>query len=139
VAKPEGLGEVSDDYVARTPDALEELTGLVHDEWFNVHDIEYMADRGEVKLELLRASVVRKRFGWESLAMSTERAGTLIVRKVRSMEVDDEAQVGDYEVDYLTGDEAGRVVQLHATIPLRIDFHVDEIDVSFLPAAPGQP
>jgi hypothetical protein len=130
---------VSDDYVARTPEALEELTGLVHDEWFNFDDIEYIADHGEVKLGLLRASVVPERFGWESLAMSTEPAGTLIIRKVRSMEVRDEARVGDYQVDYLTVAEAGRVVQLHATIPLRIDFHVDEIDVSFLPAARGQP
>jgi hypothetical protein len=128
---------VSDGYVARTSDALEELTGLVHDAWFNLQEIEYAADPGEVRIELVHGAVVRERFGWESIAMSTERAGTLIVRKVRSMEVDDGAQVGDYEVDYLTVEEAGRVVQLHATIPLRIDFHVDEIDVSFLPAAPG--
>jgi hypothetical protein len=88
-----------------------------------------------VKIELLRASVVRERFGWESIAMSTECAETLIIRQVRSMEVDDEARVGNYQVDFLTVDEDGRVVQLHATIPLRIDFRVDAIDVEFRPAA----
>jgi hypothetical protein len=129
------MGEVmSDNQVATTADGLSELSGYVHDEWFSLKAVEQSAGCDHVTIELVRGDVVRERLGWQSIEMGDDPAGTLIIRKVRGMKVYDEAQTGNYEVDYLTATENGAIVQLHATIPLRIDFRVDEIDVEFVPA-----
>ncbi|HEX7299233.1 MAG TPA: hypothetical protein VF257_09500 [Solirubrobacteraceae bacterium] len=124
-------------YSATTSDALRELSGFVHDAWFSLDDVAHAAERGEVRVPLLRGEEQRGRWGGRSTVMGGESVGTLVIRNVRAMAIDDEAQVGDYEVDYLAAIEDGRLLQLHATIPLRIDLQVSEIDVEFVPPENG--
>jgi hypothetical protein len=68
--------------------------------------------------------------GWRSV-MGDEPVGTLVIRNVGGMAINDEAQIGGYEVDYLIAAE-DRVLRLHATIPLRIDFRVGAIAAEFV-------
>lgn len=120
---------------ARTPDALGDITDVVHDLWFTVDDIQFREERREVVVPIVLPGEQRGRLGWRSIVKGADLAGTLTVRHVARLDVLDEARVGDYEVDYLeaTDVEQHLVVRLHATIPLRVDFYVDEIDVEFVP------
>jgi hypothetical protein len=135
MAKETRVAQVSNGYRATTPEALEYLTGLIHDVWFDLADVVRTPERREVTIPLVHGAEKRGRFGWRSTVMGTRSAGVLVVRNVREIEVDDQARVGDYEVDRVVVIENhdARVLQLHATIPLRFDFYVDDIDVEFVP------
>jgi hypothetical protein len=138
VAQQEGLGEeeVTGDIRARTRDALGELTDALHDLWFTVDDIAFHEERREVVVPIVLPAEQRGRFGWRSIVKGTDPAGTLVVSHVARLDIHDEAGVGDYELNYLEATDAEQqaVVRLHATIPLRVDLYVDEIDVEFVPA-----
>jgi hypothetical protein len=121
--------------VAETPAALGELSSRIHDRWFRLDDVEYVRARREVSIPLVLGAEQRGRLGWRSIVMGTEPAGALCVREVAQLEIADPEGVGEYEVDRLTvaRSGAGLVVRLHATIPLRIDFIVDRLEVEFVP------
>ena len=109
------------------------MSSLVHDAWSSLEDVDCDAASGEVVIPLVHGVKTGERFGWQSFVMGNQPVGSLLIKKVRALEVDDSPQVGDYEVSHLAVVD-DHVVQLYATIPLRIDFHVDGVEVEFIPA-----
>jgi hypothetical protein len=121
-----------DQVVATTEEELAELSGWVHDVWFDLDDLHLAPEDAEVTLPLFGIEEHRSRFlGLRYFQMSDERIGTLVVRNVRAVHVEDEARVRYYDIGHLTAVEDGGVVQLHANIPLRVDFQVDAVNVQF--------
>jgi hypothetical protein len=53
-----------DQVVATNQDELRELTGWVHDAWFDVDDLEFATKQAEVRLPLFHGAKRRGRFGF---------------------------------------------------------------------------
>jgi hypothetical protein len=124
----------ADQVIAKNVEELEELSGWVHDAWFDLEQLHFTADEAEATLPVLGFEERRGRLlGFSSYNMTDEQIGTLAIRNVRAVHVQDEAEVRYYSIGYLTAVEDGRVVQLHANIPLRVDFRVDAVHVEFTP------
>ena len=80
---------------------LDELIGLMHDEYFNLNDIKHIRDQQLVEIPYRRmfhggpCRVIRKIFGIKRIEVELIRS-LLIIRNVKDYSYDDRARIGTY-------------------------------------------
>jgi hypothetical protein len=118
-------------HIATTPSGLYDLTGLVHDAQFELDDLRYEVKDGVVEIPLTEPIEEAARFGWHVLKSGVAPGAMLCIHAVKGLKINDEARVGDYLIDQIWCEEVDgqQTIVLEATIPLRIEFAVEAINV----------
>lgn len=127
-------GDDAERLVATTGPELEIVSGHVHDLWLTLDALVHDRAHQLVRIPLIAPQERPGRFGGIEARMGTKPAGTLTIRKVRDLQVDDTEKVGAYEIDtvsLLSEPDGASVVELQGTIPLRIACVVESVDVEF--------
>lgn len=119
-------------FTATTPDDLAKVTWLTHDCFFELDAVRHDEGAGRFEIAFGRG---RERTGWFGITSSTTPAThdcLLFVSCVRDVEVDDEAQIGTYDIESVSYVSDKSSVVIEANIPLKITLRVDKLDVRVL-------
>lgn len=115
-------------------EVLGEITSQVHDLYFDVDALEVI--EGEVRIPLLRGRVRRGRVLVRVRPPAGEDTaapvGTLVIRSVRSLAVDDEAQVGWCAIDRVVADTRTMTVRVECHLPVEVALSVGVVDVELV-------
>ena len=110
---------------ATDEESLDRLTGYVHHAWFDVREIRQDGDVVRVPLAL-RPVRVRRRLRPSSIALP-EFESLLVIRNVRSLDIDDPAQMFTYQLTDVEYDAQRLTVA--AAQELTLTLEVSELDV----------
>ena len=91
--------------------ALSALMDQVHDWWFDLDSVEYSADSRSITICL-------------GPSKNALRNREVTVKGVASLDVEDGAQIGIYDLEAITFDAAKNRIVLKSTMPLRLVLHL---------------
>lgn len=116
------------------PRALELVSGLIHDQYFEADAIEFDEPGHRVTIpfeyELHWGERVIRRRGRRTLTEKPLFRGVLDFREVLTLRVTDNSQVGTYDFNQLKFDPDNHLLTVETNIPIDIVLRVEAIDVS---------
>lgn len=124
-------------YDARTAEEVAVISGRLHDSWLDVPDVPIVWDS-----EVVLKGADRYGFDvehppyrtWGPLAWSHKlrRELVLTVRSVATVEIDDEAKIGDVSVGALRYDRNASTLKIVGNTPTEVTMRVAGIDVTLV-------
>lgn len=111
---------------------LEDLNGLIHDEFFELDDVRFQKDRKIVEIPYRRIfydgprRLVRNWFIFKTVEVDVIRA-LLTVRNVQEYTYKDSARIGTFSFNTVTYD--GTVLLFECCEPLQLRMFVSKLDV----------
>jgi hypothetical protein len=119
---------------AITAEELEEVTGEIHDAFFDIDDVVFDRDLAQVVIPFRRWSYDEARRVKQGRLGSTWEAPWyrwfLRVERVETFELKDEAQIGDADFGYLSYDEQTRALTIQCNTPVTISLQVAALAVT---------
>jgi len=115
-----------------TPSELADITAAIHDEYFHIERLEHDAERAELRLPIYSGRWRKRWIGWAGRPPEDPPPppiGTLVVRNVTKVSVDDEADVGWYGIGRLVFEEASGELRIVSNIPCEIVVRCQALDV----------
>ena len=116
-----------------TPTELADISAAIHDEYFDIERLEHDPDRAEVRLAIYPGRLKN----WWVVETCRPPAdpppppmGTLVVRNVVDVSVEDQAEIGWYDVGGLEY-EAGEL-RIVSNLPCEIVVRCRELDVELV-------
>lgn len=120
---------------------LAEINIEIHDEWFDLDRLDHDTERSEVRVTIYRGRKAGRFFTfWREPAEdgTATVVGELIIRQVVRLAIEDEAEIGWYDVHRLRFDPEAHEVRLCSNVPLEIAIGVRALDVELrTPSAPA--
>lgn len=124
-------------YDARTADEIQIVSGRLHDSWLEVPD-EVIVRNGEFVLtgvddfgfEIERPPY--RTWGPFTRSHKLRRELMLTVRHVQTVEIEDEAKIGDVSVSALRYDPSASTLKIVGNTPTEVTMRVDAIDVTLV-------
>jgi len=115
---------------------LNKLSAGLHDEWFDLDRLIHDVDRSEVRVTIY-PGLVSGRFIQRvtppfRLPELPTPIGELIVRRVLSLRIEDDAQIGWYDIGDIRFDPTTRRVTLRSNFPCEVAIEVERLDLEFL-------
>jgi hypothetical protein len=119
---------------ATIPEELDRVTGEIHDAFFDLDDVAFDRDAGQVVIPFRRWSYDEARRVKQSRLGSTWEAPwyrwLLRVERVETFDLNDEAQIGDADFGHLSYDEQTRTLTIDCNTPVTISLQVTGLAVT---------
>lgn len=103
-------------FVLTDPRDLDSLLCLIHDEYFDLHELTYSKEDGLITIPYRRIfhgrsrRLIRNWFIWKTYEVDVIRA-VLTIRNVKSLEIDDRSKIGTYSFNTMSyEDEVLRII-----------------------------
>jgi hypothetical protein len=120
-----------------TSSEIAEIFDSVHDQYFDIDRLEFDADRGEVRLPIYAGRESKRWLGWSTSRPPTEPLpppiGILIVQDVVGVSVEDEADIGWYDINHGSYDVERGELRIVSNVPCDIVVRGRDIKVSLSP------
>lgn len=118
-----------------TVSELAEVSAAIHDEYFNLEHLRHLVDSAELHLSIYAG---RRRKHW--LIETSRRPdeplpppmGTLVVRNVIDVSVEDEAGIGWFDINRLDWDVVSGELRIVSNVPCEIVARCRGLDVEFV-------
>jgi hypothetical protein len=114
---------------ATTPADLDKVTWLTHDCWFDLDAARWDRERHSFEMSFGRGAERRGFLGIVTSRPPSHYDCAVSIKAVRSVTVEDEAEVGTYDLNTISYDDTRRAVVIESNIPLKITLEVGEVDV----------
>lgn len=109
---------------ATEPSALDVVTDVIHDAWFDVDEVTF--EDGQVRVPFtVRRAIFRS-------AEPDAPRSSLLIRHVTALDLEDTQGIGRYDFNRLRFDENAGRLSIDSGIPLRFEMLVEDLEVSVL-------
>lgn len=118
-----------------TPAEIGEISDEIHDEWFLLDRLVHDAEAAELRLPIYAARWRKRWFVWIGERLEDpppSPMATLLVRQVRSVSVEDEADINSYPVNRVVHDPGTGALRIVSNFPCEIVVECDALDVQLL-------
>jgi len=119
---------------ATTAEELDEITGQIHDAFFDLDDVRFDRDVGQLVIPFRRWSYDETRRVKQGRIGSTWEAPWyrwfLRVERVEALELKDDAQIGSADFGHVSYDQQTRTVTIHCNIPVTLSVQVTGLEVT---------
>ena len=116
------------------PAQLSPVLDMIHDRWFDKDDITFDPEVAELRIpfrsEVPERKQVTARIGPITKTEFPLVTGVLTIHHVLSYRIEDEAQVGTYDINRIEYDPEENRVQVTTGVPILIEAIVDRFKVS---------
>ena len=125
----------SHDVGVTTLEELADISDAVCDQYFDVERLEHDVDKGELRIAIYPG---RRKTRWMIEVTRPPQAplpapiGTLIVREVEEVSVQDEPKIGWYPVSGLEFDPDASRLAVVSNVPCEIVIRCRELDIEFI-------
>lgn len=116
-----------------TSSEIAEIFDSVHDQYFDIDRLEFDADRGEVRLPIYAGRVSKRWLGWSSRPPAEPPPppiGILIVRNIVGVSVEDDADIGWYDINHGSYDAVRGELRIVSNVPCEIVLRGRDIEAS---------
>ncbi|HKY16326.1 MAG TPA: hypothetical protein VJM33_15475 [Microthrixaceae bacterium] len=115
---------------------LSEISASLHDEYFDIDRLDYDVERREVRLPIFRGRWRKGLFWWTGRPpeASTPPFCALVVRGVEEVIVNDDAEIGLYDIGSVEYDDESHVVRIRSNVPCEIIARCTRLDVERIDA-----
>lgn len=115
-----------------TPETdLAEISSRLHDRWFDLSAVVRSPDESEIRIPFFRGSVRRRLIFSTSMppGPDEEPFGWLVVKRVRTLTIDDEAGVVVHSLHQIGFDSAASELVIEANVPLILRIGVETLSI----------
>lgn len=115
-----------------TPSELADISGAIHDEWFAIERLEHDAERKELRVPIYAGHLKNRWFievGRPPEDPPPPPVAKLVVRNVIDVSVEDEAEIGWYDVNRLEFESGSGELRIVSNVPCEVVVRCLELDV----------